>query len=71
MADVIDRAQNINDLLTQEIIQHHAQVMAGQNFQESAEFCEKCSQPIPEARRKAIPGCRLCVQCQQEMDERK
>ncbi|CCK06157.1 Hypothetical Zinc-finger containing protein [Cronobacter sakazakii 696] len=36
---------------------------------ESLEFCEMCDEPIPEARRKAIPGVRLCVNCQQKEDE--
>lgn len=31
---------------------------------ESARYCEECDKPIPEARRKAIPGVRLCVACQ-------
>ncbi|WP_312952452.1 DksA/TraR family C4-type zinc finger protein [Superficieibacter sp.] len=35
---------------------------------ESIEFCEECDEPIPEARRKAIPGVRLCVNCQQKKD---
>ncbi|MBL4855760.1 MAG: TraR/DksA family transcriptional regulator, partial [Idiomarina sp.] len=33
------------------------------------EFCEECGEPIPEARRKAIPGVRLCVECQAELDK--
>lgn len=37
---------------------------------ESAERCDECEQPIPEARRKAVPGVRLCVTCQQELDEK-
>ena len=36
---------------------------------DSLEFCEACDEPIPEARRQAIPGVRLCVQCQSEQDE--
>ncbi|MBG3878296.1 DksA/TraR family C4-type zinc finger protein [Desulfovibrio oxamicus] len=32
------------------------------------DFCEECGDPIPEARRKALPGVRLCVPCQQEAD---
>ncbi|MDN6318148.1 MAG: DksA/TraR family C4-type zinc finger protein [Marinobacter sp.] len=36
---------------------------------ESAEFCEECDNPIPEARRKAIPGVRLCVNCQAELEK--
>ncbi|MET0288333.1 MAG: DksA/TraR family C4-type zinc finger protein [Pseudoxanthomonas sp.] len=31
--------------------------------------CEECEVAIPEARRKAIPGVRLCVNCQQQHDE--
>lgn len=30
--------------------------------------CEDCGEPIPEARQKAVPGVRLCVECQQEQD---
>ncbi|MFT4177914.1 MAG: DksA/TraR family C4-type zinc finger protein [Thermomonas sp.] len=32
------------------------------------ERCEECDTPIPEARRKAIPGVRLCVACQDAID---
>ncbi|WP_342243758.1 DksA/TraR family C4-type zinc finger protein [Pseudomonas sp. OTU5201] len=35
---------------------------------ESLTHCEECDAPIPEARRKAIPGVRLCVACQTEHD---
>jgi phage/conjugal plasmid C-4 type zinc finger protein, TraR family len=35
---------------------------------ESLKFCEECGEPIPEARRVAIPGVRLCIACQQEKD---
>ena len=35
----------------------------------SAEFCAKCDDPIPEARRAALPGVRLCTLCQGERDE--
>ena len=27
--------------------------------------CEECDAPIPEARRKAVPGVRLCIACQE------
>jgi phage/conjugal plasmid C-4 type zinc finger TraR family protein len=30
--------------------------------------CEECDTPIPEARRKAVPGVRLCVACQEAED---
>lgn len=30
--------------------------------------CEECDAKIPEARRKAVPGVRLCVTCQESSD---
>lgn len=36
---------------------------------ESLKYCEECEEAIPEARREAIPGVRLCVQCQEEVDK--
>lgn len=32
------------------------------------ERCEECDAAIPAARRKAIPGVRLCVSCQEARD---
>jgi phage/conjugal plasmid C-4 type zinc finger TraR family protein len=36
---------------------------------ESLTHCEECNAAIPEARRKIIPGVRLCVKCQEEHDK--
>jgi phage/conjugal plasmid C-4 type zinc finger TraR family protein len=30
--------------------------------------CAHCGKPIPEARRAAVPGVRLCVPCQEAED---
>lgn len=35
----------------------------------SLSHCEECDEAIPEARRAAIAGVRLCVTCQQALDE--
>lgn len=35
---------------------------------ESFEHCEECDAPIPEGRRRAVPGVRLCVSCQAGRD---
>ena len=35
----------------------------------SLPHCEACEATIPEARRQAIPGVRLCVPCQTEHDK--
>ncbi|MBB2493428.1 DksA/TraR family C4-type zinc finger protein [Aquipseudomonas ullengensis] len=36
---------------------------------ESLSHCEECDAPIPEARRQAVPGVRLCVACQGAHDK--
>ena len=36
---------------------------------ESLIHCEECELLIPEARRKAVPGVRLCVSCQTELEK--
>ena len=36
---------------------------------QSLTHCENCEEPIPAARRKAIPGVRLCVSCQSELEK--
>ncbi|MDH5358106.1 MAG: DksA/TraR family C4-type zinc finger protein [Gammaproteobacteria bacterium] len=35
---------------------------------ESLTHCEECEVEIPEGRRKAVPGVRLCVHCQEIID---
>jgi phage/conjugal plasmid C-4 type zinc finger TraR family protein len=35
---------------------------------ESLTHCEECGNEIPQARREAVAGVRLCVDCQQEVD---
>ncbi|MCG8635432.1 MAG: TraR/DksA C4-type zinc finger protein [Desulfobacterales bacterium] len=37
---------------------------------ESRTECEDCGEDIPEARRKAVPGCVRCVNCE-SLNERK
>jgi phage/conjugal plasmid C-4 type zinc finger TraR family protein len=37
---------------------------------ESRTHCAECEEPIPEARRRAIPGVKLCVDCQSQRDAR-
>lgn len=36
---------------------------------ESLRECEECGSEIPQARREAVPGVRLCVGCQAERDD--
>lgn len=41
---------------------------AGQPKGESNTLCQDCGDPIPDARRKAAPGCRRCVSCQEAFE---
>jgi phage/conjugal plasmid C-4 type zinc finger TraR family protein len=34
----------------------------------SLSHCEECGDPIPEARRMAVPGVRHCVECKQHLE---
>ncbi len=35
---------------------------------ESLTECAECGEEIPEARRKALPGVKICIDCQSERD---
>ena len=37
---------------------------------ESLTHCAECEEPIPEARRQAVPGVKLCIDCQSGRDAR-
>lgn len=36
---------------------------------QSLRNCDECGEAIPEARRQAVHGVRLCVNCQSELDK--
>ncbi len=57
--------QQIDDSIEDAIKRARAQLPAGP----SLEHCEECGEPIPEARRQAVPGVRLCLACQSERDK--
>lgn len=56
----------IDDTVTDAVARARARMPRG----ESEPFCAECGEPIPEARRRAVPGVRLCVECQQELDRK-
>jgi len=57
--------QQIDDSIEDAVKRARAQLPSGP----SLEQCEECGDPIPQARREAIPGVRLCVVCQAQRDE--
>lgn len=70
--DDIDRAQareaeNLHDALAAQFRRAHPDEADPEA--ESRKVCIDCGEPIPEARRLAVPGCTRCVECQQFTEE--
>lgn len=66
-AEIIDAAQDYIDKFNQAgvdrcRINHNAV---------SATECEECGEKLSDARRKAYPGCTMCVSCLEEIEFRK
>lgn len=66
MTDPIDRGCEREDELRADAIaeQRRRAGIDGKTVADSAQFCEACGDPIPEARRQAVPGVQTCVDCQ-------
>ncbi|HHR6502971.1 TPA: TraR/DksA C4-type zinc finger protein [Providencia alcalifaciens] len=58
MSDEIDVSQAESDFLLSLRLSQRAQYQG-----QSAEFCTKCGELIPLARRIALPGVQRCVPC--------
>jgi phage/conjugal plasmid C-4 type zinc finger TraR family protein len=56
----------IDDSIADAVKSARASMAAG----EGSRHCEECGEPIPEGRRRALPGARTCVQCQSTRDRR-
>jgi len=64
--DEVDDSQKAESLYLQEALAASRQV--GNPGHVSFARCAECDEEIPERRRTAIPGCRLCAACQAEQD---
>ncbi len=58
--------EQIDATLDDAIAKARSQLHAG----ESAQYCEECGDEIPIARRRALPGVKLCVACQNILDKK-
>ncbi|ROS04698.1 TraR/DksA family transcriptional regulator [Sinobacterium caligoides] len=54
------------DASIEDAVQHARDQLA---HGESLSHCEECGVTIPIARRQAVPGTRLCINCQAQVDE--
>lgn len=59
--------EQINSTIEDAIARARGEIPRGESLDE----CEECGAPIPQARREAIPGVRLCIHYQQEKDLQK
>ncbi|MGR1200358.1 TraR/DksA family transcriptional regulator [Aeromonas hydrophila] len=64
--DDIDRANHQAARML--AIQLANQVGKGHYQGESRHLCEECDDPIPEERRRHVPGVRLCVPCKTRLE---
>lgn len=67
--DIVDQAQARQE---EELARHIAAARgkAGRGAA-SARECEDCGNPIPDARRRAAPGCRTCIECARVAEARR
>ncbi len=56
--------EQIDDSIADAVARARSQLPRG----ESLSRCAECDAPIPEARRRAVPGVRLCLACQSAHD---
>lgn len=57
--------EQIDSTVDDAVQRARSQLHSGQGLS----HCEECGEPIPEARRRAVPGVRLCLACQGEWDK--
>lgn len=67
-----DRGQLEVERITERALLIHQQTHAALDG-ESLAFCEECGNEIPEERRKALRGVRMCIECKrtEELKERR
>lgn len=65
--EIIDQASALEEMMRDNAIQAHRL----NRDAVSATHCEECDDELPDARRKAYPGCTMCVSCLQEIELRK
>ena len=61
--DIADIANDYEDIRRQKLIDSRERYEG-----ESATECEECGAEIPEGRRIAVPGCKLCRECAQILE---
>ncbi|MEG2665146.1 MAG: TraR/DksA C4-type zinc finger protein [Hafnia sp.] len=66
-SEIIDQASALEEMMRDHAIQAHRL----NHSAVSATRCEECGDKLLDARRKAYPGCTMCVSCLAEQELRK
>ena len=61
----------VQDQIDATVADEVARARASAGKGESLEYCADCGEEIPERRREAVPGVRLCVECQSAADKQR
>lgn len=75
MGDGIDDAQAYDEFFLSVALKNQGLGIAGEGLNQPPTsspqplHCEDCGEEIPEARRRAQPGCRRCIRCQTELEQ--
>ncbi|MCK6102936.1 MULTISPECIES: DksA/TraR family C4-type zinc finger protein [Brevundimonas] len=56
----------IEDTVTDGVLTARARMPVGEGTRD----CVECGEPIPDARRRALPSARTCIDCQSGRDSR-
>lgn len=68
MSDALDQAAQYEEQdRARALAAHRARQATG----DSATHCDDCGEPIPAARRQAVAGCRLCIDCAEYAERRR
>jgi len=72
VADEIDRAQANDAFFLELALANHPQPAGHPLLIQEGDggICIDCDEPIPEARRRAVPGATRCISCQTEFERR-
>ena len=67
MTDIYDRATEIEEAQREDALEQHRHRRRLTPTDSSRE-CRICDEPIPDERRRAVPGCSTCVDCQRDLE---
>lgn len=70
MSDVFDQAAALEERQREDALQaqRNRAGLAGKTHLDSARECRVCDEPIPEQRRRAMPGVKTCIDCQEDLE---